>query len=211
MKKRITEEQINELAKHIGKSRLNTLLIGDAGLGKSMIAQRVRDHMPPLTEGQQEVFDIYKAAGLTGNLSLNGLKRPVRAPHHTASLASLIGSAPKPPVLLPKFGELSLAHLGLLILDEIPEFRRDCLEAVARAMKNKYVTHGMGKIDWPNWPYPAAFQLVATANTCPCGAFESCSCTTNQVMRYQERFKMIHFDEIIEIKNGVVTVRDNLS
>ena len=199
---RISEETINDLAKHIGRGGKHTLLVGNAGLGKSMIAQRVQDYMSPLTEGQQEVFDIYKAAGLSGNLSFCGLKRPFRAPHHTCSMVSLIGSKPKPPVLLPRFGELSLAHRGLFLLDEAPEFRRDCLEQVAFTVKNKHVTHGMGNIGWPNWYYPADFQLVATMSPCPCGWLnrsEQCQCSDSQIERYKARVKILPFDEVIEL------------
>lgn len=207
---RIKDKEILEIAEHIGRSKKHTLIIGHAGVGKSMIANRVRDFMPPLTEGQQEVVDIYRAAGMPQLSSL--LTRPMRAPHHTISIAGLIGSRPSPPVLLPKFGELSLAHRGLLVLDELPEFHRNCLEQVAFAMKHKYISHGMGKIGWPNWPYPTDFQLVATANPCHCGwllgTSAKCVCTTQQIKRYQERYKMIKFDEIIEISKSTHNYKD---
>lgn len=211
MQPRIKDSEILRLAEHIGKNRKHTLIIGAAGLGKSMIAQRVRDFMPPLTEGQQEVADIYRAAAMPQLSSM--ITRPFRAPHHTCSTAALIGSKAKPPVLLPRFGELSLAHRGLLLLDEIPEFRRDCLEHVAFAMKHKFIVHGMGHINWPNWHYPTDFQLIATANWCPCGQLHStfdndqCKCTESQIKRYQNRFSMIPFQETIEIKARSCAIR----
>jgi len=205
----IKEAEINRLAKHIGRSGKHTLIIGDAGIGKSMIATRARKFLIPTSEGQREMLEIYRAAGLADQLS-GCIIRPMRAPHHTISVAGLIGSRPDYTTLVPRFGELSLAHRGLLVLDELPEFQRLCLEHVARAMRDKCITHGMGAIGWPNWPYPADFQLVATANDCPCGWLKTnngCVCTTQQVNRYRERYAMIQFDEVIEINNGTITIR----
>jgi len=206
MKPRIRESEINRLAKEIAHSKKHTIIVSDAGIGKSMIAMRVREFLPPLVEGQQEVYDIYKASGMIPD---SGIQRPLRAPHHTVSLAALSGARPQPPVLLPRFGELSLAHRGVLILDEIPEFRKNCLEGVAYAMKHRHITYGMGHINWPNWNYPADFQLVATANTCPCGYFdqsEQCQCTESQIERYKKRFEMIKFEEVIKLTNHGIRV-----
>jgi magnesium chelatase family protein len=208
---KIKESEINRLAKHIGKSGKHTLILGEAGVGKSMIAVRAQKYLPPLTEGQDELFDIYYAARMIDQFYSQGIRRPMRAPHHTISIAGLIGSKPNKTTLVPRFGELSLAHRGLLVLDEIPEFNRKCLEHVAYAMKHKNIIHGMGNIGWPNWPYPTDFQLVATANECPCGWLRSsntpCVCTTPQVLSYRKRFEMIKFEEVIEFIDGIGKIR----
>jgi magnesium chelatase family protein len=150
------------------------LMAGPPGSGKSMLAQRLPGLLPPLTDAQ-----ALEAAALAGGVCPSA-HPPMRAPHHTASAAALIGGGPR---FRP--GEISLAHHGVLFLDELPEFNRPALEALREPMETGRVliSRAARQVE-----YPARFQLVAAMNPCPCGwrghPSRPCRCTPDQVIRY---------------------------
>jgi len=157
----------------------NILFIGPPGSGKTMLAKRLPTILPPLEfEEALEITKIHSVAGLTGKSGLI-VERPFKSPHHTVSQAGLIGggSVPKP-------GEVSLAHLGVLFLDELPEFDRSVLEVLRQPMEDKNVTISRAAT---SLTFPASFTLVASMNPCPCGYFGSsreCKCSPMQIQRY---------------------------
>ncbi len=167
------------------------LMIGPPGAGKSLAARRLPSILPPLGESELiEVTRILGAAGL-GNGRALGLGRPFRAPHHTISPAGLVGggSPPRP-------GEITLAHRGVLFLDELPEFSRMSLEAMRQPLEAGEVTiaRAQGALR-----FPARFQLIAAANPCPCGHgedSEACSCLPDQCRRYIARLSGALADRI---------------
>jgi magnesium chelatase family protein len=167
----------------------NVLFVGPPGSGKTMLARRLPGVLPPLTlEEAVETTAIYSAWGA----KLEGLlgERPFRSPHHTTSDAALVGGGS-----IPRPGEVSLAHNGVLFLDELPEFRRNCLEALRQPLEERAVTiarsRGILRL-------PARFQLVAAMNPCPCGArgHAGCACTATAVRRYQSRISGPLLDRI---------------
>src|SRR5271168_1224068 len=156
------------------------LMIGPPGAGKTLLAQRLPGLLPPLSEPEAlEVATLESAAGRRPNL---GLGRPFRSPQHTASVAALIGGGALRP------GELSLAHLGVLFLDELPEFPRNALEALREPLESGVVVLARLK---RSCEFPARFQLVAAMNPCPCGYAGNsrgrCRCTFDQIARYRNR------------------------
>jgi magnesium chelatase family protein len=161
----------------------NVLFIGPPGSGKTMLAQRMPSILPPMDEREAlECTAIYSVAGL-----LHGRgpvrTRPFRAPHHTVSPAGLIGGGESV-----RPGEVSLAHNGVLFLDELPEFGRGCLEALRQPLEDKRLTIVRAK---RSATYPAAFMLVAAMNPCPCGhagdAERACTCSHERALRYRSR------------------------
>jgi len=161
----------------------NLLLLGPPGSGKTMLARRLASILPPLTVGEAiEVTAIHSVAGLLGDRSLV-TERPIRAPHCTISDAALLGGGhPIRP------GEITLAHRGVLFLDELPEFRRNVLEPLRQPLEERRLTVSRGS----GAPvFPADVQLVAAMNPCPCGwlgdASNQCQCAPPQIARYRSR------------------------
>ena len=171
----------------------NVLMIGPPGTGKSMAAQRLPSILPLMTF--EEALETTKIHSIAGHLSREHplvVQRPFRAPHHTISDAGLLGgqSTPSP-------GEISLAHNGVIFMDELPEFRRSALEVMRQPIEDRTVTisRAVG-----SFTFPANFQLVAAMNPCPCGYYGSgqraCRCTSHQINRYRAKISGPLLDRI---------------
>ncbi|HRS53265.1 MAG TPA: YifB family Mg chelatase-like AAA ATPase [Bacteroidales bacterium] len=191
----------------------NVILIGPPGSGKTMITKRLPGILPPLTIDEAlETTKIHSVAGkLNKNISLI-TKRPFRSPHHTISDVALVGggSVPHP-------GEISMAHNGVLFLDELPEFKRAVLEVLRQPLEERIVTISRAKM---SIDYPASFMLVAAMNPCPCGYYNhpevKCTCTPGMIQKYLARISgplleridlhvevtPIPFKELINVKQG---------
>lgn len=162
----------------------NIIMIGPPGGGKTMLSQRIPTILPFLDYNQSiEVTRIYSISGLLKEKGQIVLETPFRNPHHTASTASIIGGGSNP---MP--GEVSLAHNGVLFLDELPEFRRDALEALRQPMEDGRVSISRAK---GKYTFPARFMLVASMNPCPCGFYgyqlKQCKCSEIQIRSYLNR------------------------
>ena len=180
----------------------NMLMVGPPGAGKSMMAKRLPSILPPLTLDEAlETTKIYSVAGMmtnrkekNGNASALVVQRPFRSPHHTVTDVALVGggNTPNP-------GEISLAHNGVLFLDELPEYKRSALEVMRQPLEDRHIciTRAKMRVD-----YPASFMLVAAMNPCPCGHYgennpaHPCTCTPAQIHRYMSRISGPLLDRI---------------
>lgn len=162
----------------------NILLKGSPGIGKTMLAKAIVSILPPLN--YSEIIEVSKIYSVVGLLKLeSGLitTRPFRSPHHSSSLAAIVGGGSKP---LP--GEVTLAHLGVLFLDEFTEFPRQVIEGLRQPLENGYITvaRAAGSVT-----FPANFILIAAYNPCPCGFMghptKTCTCTQSQILKYERK------------------------
>ena len=171
----------------------NAILIGPPGAGKTMLAKRLPTILPPLS--LQEALETTKIHSVAGKLPENATlisKRPYRSPHHTISDVALVGGGGNP-----QPGEISLAHNGVLFLDELPEFKRTVLEVMRQPMEERKVTISRAKIALE---FPASFMLIASMNPCPCGYFNhpdrECTCPPGAVQKYLNKISGPLLDRI---------------
>jgi len=171
----------------------NLLMIGPPGSGKTMLAKRIPTILPPLSLNEAlETTKIHSVAGKMGKDASLMTCRPFRSPHHTISDVALVGGGS-----FPQPGEISLAHNGVLFLDELPEFKRAVLEVMRQPLEDRHITISRSKF---SIQYPASFMLVASMNPCPCGFYnhpdKDCVCSSGVVQKYLNRISGPLLDRI---------------
>jgi magnesium chelatase family protein len=199
------QEQAKRALTIAAAGRHNILLTGSPGAGKTMLAKTLTYLLPHLsTDEQLAVTKLHSLAGESIDTVVTD--RPFRSPHHTASRTALIGGG-----TYPKPGDISLAHLGVLFLDELPEYPRASLEALRQPLEDKLITISRAG---GHATFPADFMLVATMNPCPCGFYgdtsKECSCSATQILNYQKRLSGPLLDRIDLIVNVSRVPHDTL-
>ena len=171
----------------------NVIMVGPPGSGKSMLAKRIPSILPPLSlQESLETTQIHSVAGKLGSSSSLIAQRPFRSPHHTISQVALVGGGANP-----QPGEISLAHNGVLFLDELPEFQRQVLEVLRQPLEDRVINISRAKY---TIAYPCSFMFIASMNPCPCGYYnhptKPCCCTPGQITRYLNKISGPLLDRI---------------